>query len=89
MAIVAHLVERTITDGDIVVDGIRGVVIAINDATDTTDALVQARAVTLLNAQGHNMPTGYFDTNRGVAATFDAAGDMVCFSGPKTDEVVA
>jgi len=90
MAIVAHLVERSITAGDNGTrDGIVMAIVAINDAVDTTGALIQARAVTVLNAQGHDLPAGYFDTNRAIAATFDAAGDLAVFSGPKVREVVA
>lgn len=90
MAIVAHLVERTQNDGDNDLrDGIAAVIVAIDDAVDTTAALIQARAVTVLTAQGYNLPPGYFDTNRGIAATFDAAGDMFLVGGAKLAEVVA
>lgn len=90
MAIVAHLVERTASAGD---NGIRNgivmAIVAINDAVDTTGALIRARAVTVLNAQGQDLPAGYFDANRAIAATFDAAGDHAVFSGPKVLETVA
>ena len=90
MAIVAHLVERTFSEGDNGVrNGIHSVIVAVDDSVDTTNALVQARAVTVLNADGYDIPTGYFDTNRSVAGTFDAAGDRVLFAGPKLTETVA
>jgi hypothetical protein len=90
MAIVAHLVERTLSAGDNDVrDGIAAVIVAINDAVDTTGALIQARAVTVLNAQGKDLPVGYFDVNRSIVATFDAADDMFLVSGAKDTEVVA
>jgi len=90
MAVVAHLVERTIAAGDNGTrDGIVMVIVAIDDAVDTTGAAIQARAVTVLNALGHDLPAGYFDANRSVAGTFDAAGDLVAFSGPKLHDVVA
>lgn len=90
MAIVAHLVEKTVGDGENDLrDNIQGTIVAIDDAVDTTDALIQARAVTVLNAAGFDLPDGYFDTNRSVAGTFDAAGDFAVFSGPKVAETVA
>ncbi len=90
MAIVAHLIERTFSEGDNDVrNAIAGVVMAIDDAVDTTAALIQTRVVTVLVARGFDIPTGYFDTNRSVVGTFDAAGDMVLHGGSKLDEVVA
>lgn len=90
MAIVAHLVERTACQGDNDIrNGISSVIVAIDDAVDTTDALVQARAVTVLVAAGFDIPTGYFDVNRSVAGTFDAAGDVCLVAGPKVHEAIA
>jgi len=89
MAIVAHLVERTFSDGDNDLrDSIRATIVAIDDAVDTTAALIQARAVTVLNAAGFDLPVGYFNTNRSVVATFDAAGDNAVFED-KLSETVA
>lgn len=90
MAIVAHLVERTASAGDNDKrDKIVAAIIAVDDAVDTSDALVRARGVTLLRAAGHDLPDGYFDANRAVAATFDAAGDLAVFSGLKLAETIA
>lgn len=78
MAIVVHLVERTENDGDNDVrNDIHAVLVAIDDAVDTTGALIQARAVTVCQANGQDLPTGYFDTNRLVSTTLDAADDVV------------
>lgn len=80
MAVVAHVVYRTRTEGDNDLrDGIGGVVIAIDDAVDTTAAAVQARAVTVLNAAGFDLPTGYFNANR-LASAYDAAADVTVFA---------
>ncbi len=90
MAIVAHLVERTPSAGDNNVrNDIAAVIVAINDAVDTTGAAIQARAVTVLRAAGFDLPTGYFNTNRAIAGTFDAAGDFAVFGGDKLGETVA
>ncbi len=90
MPIVAHLVEKTESDGqNDVLDGVRSVLLAIDDAVDTTGALIQARAVTVMNANGFNLPTGYFDANRLVTGTWDAAGDITVVSGSKVLEVIA
>lgn len=90
MAVVAHLVERTESEGDNNIrDGIAACIVAIDNAVDTTDALVKARAVTVLNAAGFNLPTGYFTANRSVAGTFDAAGDVVVWKSNKLHEAVA
>lgn len=89
MAIVAHLVERVFDDGDNDLrNGIRAIIVAIDDAVDTTGALIQARAVTVLNARNFDIPVGYFGTNRVVVSTFAAAGDLALFTS-KIDEVVA
>lgn len=89
MALVAHMVERLFDDGDNDLrDGIRAVLINIDDAVDTTGALIQARAVTVANTNGHNLPTGYFTSNRLVTGTWDAADDFSMFAN-KVDEVIA
>lgn len=89
MAIVAHLVERTPSAGDNNVrDGITAAIVAINDAVDTNAAAIQARAVTVLKAAGFQLQPGYFNTNRAIAGTFDAAGDFAVF-GDKLAETIA
>ncbi len=90
MAIVAHLVEKTKSDGqNDVRNGIRAVLVAIDDGVDTTSALIQARAVTVCVAAGLDIPTGYFDTNRNVVATWDAASDYSIFDAVRLAEVIA
>ena len=82
MAIVAHFIWRSMDTGSQQVDGVTGMVLAIDDAVDTTDALVQARAVTVANdtlandGAALNLPAGYFDNNRAIATVYDAAGDV-------------
>lgn len=88
MAIVAHLVEHPADDGlNDVRDGIHAMIIAVDNAVDTTDALVQARGVTVANAQGHDLPAGYFSANTLLSA-FDAAGDHAIFTD-KISQVIA
>jgi hypothetical protein len=88
MSLVNHLVERLFDDGDNDLrDGIRSMILNINDAVDTTDALVQARAVTVANTNGHNLPTGYFTSNR-LLSVWDAADDFSMFTS-KVNEVIA
>jgi hypothetical protein len=92
MAIVAHVVERLVDPGDFLVDGIVGVVIAIDDAVDTTDALVQARARTVINAVlgAGKLPVGYFNANR-LASTYDDAEgvDITVFGGERVHHAIA
>lgn len=88
MAIVAHLVERAQSEGDNDIrNGITAVLLAINDAVDTTAALIQARAVTVCVANGIDLPVGYFDTNR-LATVWDAADDISVFT-EKPFELIA
>jgi hypothetical protein len=80
MAVVAHVVERTMKPGMGTVDGIVAMVLAIDNAVDTDAAAIKARAVTVANAAGIPLPDDYFDTNR-LVSTYDAAGDVTMFSG--------
>lgn len=91
MAIVAHLVQRTVDPGDGTIDGIENVIIAINDATETTGALIQAAAVDQVNVlQGASkLPAGYFDTNRAIAAIWNADDDITVLSGKVVVELIA
>lgn len=91
MAIVAHLVERTVDPGDFVLDGIEAVIIAIDDAVETSGALIQAAAVDQVNVRlgATKLPAGYFDTNRAIAAIWNADNDITIFSGKKVDELIA
>jgi hypothetical protein len=89
MAVVAHLVERVFTADNNVRNGIRNVIIAIDAAVDTTDALVRARARTVLVADGHDLPVGYFNANRAIATVFDTTGEHVTISGEKITDTAA
>lgn len=89
MATVVHLVEKTVDVGQNYFDGIRAVIVAIDDTADTTGALIQARAVTLLNANGVPVPDDYFDTNRLVSGVWDAIGDFTAIDGQNVVEVIA
>lgn len=90
MAVARHLVTKTHDSGQKTIDGIRTVLIAIDDGVDTTAALIQARAVTVINATSgmSKLPTGYFDANTAVS-TFDAAGDIAVVNGEVTKQVIA
>lgn len=87
MAVVAHLVERPFSEGDNDLrDGIRAMIVAIDDAVDTTAALIQARGVTVAVAQGIDLPVGYFSANT-LISTFDAAGDHAVFTDKVTQTI--
>lgn len=92
MAIDVHLVERATADGQTVRNGVRMVLVAVDDAVDTTDALVRTRAETLMNANGYDLPPGYFDANREIGVgtgVWDAVGDFSVISGDIVREVIA
>ena len=90
MAVVAHLVERTHSEGDNDLrDGVASAIIAIDDAVDTTDLLVQARGATILNANGFDLPATYFNDNTSIAVVFDAADDVFVASGPLVLKAIA
>ncbi len=94
MAIAVHLVQRTVDPGDGTLDGIENVLIAINDATETTAALIQAAAVDQVNVVmgATKLPAGYFDTNRLVGigtGPWDADDDITIFTGKSLAELIA
>ncbi len=94
MAIAVHLVERVADPGDFVIDGIEAVVIAINDAVETTAALIQAAAVDQVNVVmgAGKLPTGYFTSNRllGIGTgPWDADDDITILSGKNVAELIA
>lgn len=91
MAIVAHLVEKNIQSGDTVVNGVAAVVMAIDDAVETTSALIQQATVDRYNALvgANTLPVGYFDTNRPVALTWDADDDITVVNGRSVVEAIA
>ena len=89
MPVVIHFVERVPSAGD---NGIRndvqGLILAIDNAVDTTPALIQARAVSVLNSQGMDLPAGYFNANRQIStANFPSAGKCVVFAGDKIIDI--
>ena len=86
MAVVVHYIEKSSGSQDVVINGIRGVILAIEDTVDTNGALVCARAVTVLNAKGQRLPVGYFDTNRPVS-TLNTAGRCIVNAGHKIIDV--
>lgn len=89
MAVVIHFVERVPSAGDNGIrNGVKGVILAIENTVDNTPALIQARAVTVLNAQGMDLPSGYFNANRIINATnFPSAGKCVVFAGDKIMDI--
>jgi len=90
MAIVAQLVERITGAGDNDLrDGIHAIILAIDDAVDTTDAEIQTRGVTVCNANGLDLSVGYFNSNTAIAATYDAADDVTVWKSDKLLQVIA
>ena len=89
MAIVAHLVERADAPGKTFINGIRAVIVAIDDATYTTDALIRGQAAALCQGEGQDLPDDYFDANRGIAATWNADEDVTIFTGSTVAETIA
>jgi hypothetical protein len=88
MAVVVHYVERTPDASDFTVNGIRGVILAIENTVDNTAALIQARAVSVLNSHGMDLPAGYFNANRQInTPNFPSAGKCVVFAGDKIIDV--
>ena len=94
MATVAHVVWKQLDVGHSQTDTVVAVVIAIDDAVDTTDALVRTRAQIVCNdtlandGGGLELPVGYFDNNR-LATVYDAVDDITIFSGDIRFEFVA
>lgn len=78
MAIAAYLVSRSPRAGDTIIDNVHAMIVAIDDAVDTTPTAVRQRGVTVAKAQGFKLPDNYFDTSVALTA-FDAAGDRVIF----------
>lgn len=93
MAIAVHLVERASFDKQNEIhDAVQAVLLAIDDAVDTTSALIKTRAETVMNANGYQLPVGYFDTERLVGigtGPWDAADDFTFIAGPIRTEVIA
>lgn len=85
MATVQHLLEHTVEPGSEVIDDITTCVVVVDDSVDTTTAAVKARGVTILNAAGYDLPTGYFDVDRVITTYFANVGDVAVFGPPYKD----
>lgn len=90
MAIVAHMVQKTVQPGDSLVNGVSAILIAIDDGVETTGVLIQQAAVDQYNAVvgAGVMPDLYFDTNRSVVAEWNADDDFTVF-GLTKEELIA
>ena len=89
MAVVAHLVERTDTDGKTFINDIRAVIVGVEATTYDTDAKIRTQAAALCQGEGQDLPDDYFDANRGIAATWDADEDITIFTGSTVAETIA
>lgn len=78
MAIAVYVLTRSTTGGSQFINGVEGMVLAIDDAVDTTAALIKARGVTVANANGQALPPNYFDTATNVTA-FNTAAECMIF----------
>lgn len=67
MAVIAHIVERTTSQGTMMVEGIRACIVAVDDTTYDTDEKIRIQAAALISAaKGFVLPADYFDVNRPV-----------------------
>jgi len=89
MAVVAHLVERTDTDGKTFINDIRAVIVGVEATTYDTDAKIRTQAAALCQGAGQDVPDDYFDTNRAIATTWDADEDITIFTGSTVAETIA
>lgn len=76
MAIASYLIQRTPRAGNQTINGLNAMLLAIDDAVDTSTPLILARAATVAQAQGHKIPANYFDSATALTA-FNAAGEYV------------
>lgn len=89
MAVVGNLLTKTVFSGqNEIIDNIRAMIYATDTATQTTDALVIAKAITDLAAQGISLPDDYFDTVV-LLSVYDAESDMTVFDGKTIVESIA
>ncbi|UUV44782.1 hypothetical protein RCRUDOLPH_15 [Rhodobacter phage RcRudolph] len=86
MAIAVYAVTRSPRGGDQLVNDIEGMILAIDDAVDTSAALIRARAVTVANANGQALPPGYFDVATNITA-FNVAAECIIFGDVKVSAV--
>lgn len=86
MAIVPYLLTRSSRGGDARIDEVQSMILAIDDAVDTTAAAIRARGVTVANAAGFKLTPGYFDVSTAIS-TFDAAGDRAVFGELKAQTI--
>ena len=93
MATAVHLLEKTVDVGQNYFDGVRAMIVAIDDSADTTSALILLRGSLLLQANGVPVPDDYFDTERLVTVTptgvWDAVDDFTAIDGQNVVEVIA
>lgn len=89
MAVVAHLVERSQAEGKTFINGIRAVIVGVEATTYDTDAKIRTQAAALCQGAGQDVPDDYFDTNRGIAATWNADEDVTIFTGSTVAETIA
>lgn len=87
MAVAAYLLTHTARAGDTIVDGITAMNLAIDDAVDTTTALIKARGVTVARAAGHPLPDGYFDGTPLALTAYATAGENTIFTGVVSSSV--
>lgn len=81
MAVVAYQLQHTARAGDMLINGITTMNLAIDDAVDTTTALIKARGVTVARAAGHPLYDGYFDATPLALSAYATAGEYTLFSG--------
>jgi len=81
MAVAAYQLFHTARAGDTLVNGITSMNLAIDDAVDTTTALIKARGVTVARAAGHPVYDGYFDGTPLALTAYATAGEYTLFSG--------
>lgn len=75
MAVAAYLLRHTPRAGDQIINGITAMNLAIDDAVDTTTALIKARGVTVARANGHPLPDNYFDATPLALTAYATAGE--------------
>ena len=80
MAVASYQLQHSSRAGDTLVNGITTMNLAIDDAVDTTAALIRARGVTVARVAGHPLYDGYFDVALALTA-YATAGEYTLFTG--------
>lgn len=86
MAVAVHVLIHTPTLGTPIINGVTSMILAIDDAVDTTAALIRARGVTVANAAGLALPVGYFDSSRAITA-YNVAGEYSLYGATVSEAV--